>query len=137
MKNALLGLALVVGTTIAFVSPVPGQDGAPPQDGKGGGKGKGGFGRGGGKAPAEPAGPMPKLPDGHPDMQGFWTPPAITDIEPAQGRGGRGGGAPKAAPAPPANPNLAATGFGAGGGGNRIVDPADGKVPYKPEARAK
>ena len=88
MKNAVLGFALVVGTTIAFVSPVPGQDGAPPQDGKGGGKGggKGAFGRGGGKgAPAEPAGPMPKLPDGHPDMQGFWTPPAITDIEPAQG----------------------------------------------------
>src|SRR5579883_3585520 len=92
MKSALLGFALVIGTTIAFVSPVPGQDGAPPQEGKGGGKGKGGFGRGKG-APAQPAGPMPKLPDGHPDMQGFWTPPAITDIEPAVGRGGAKGGA--------------------------------------------
>jgi hypothetical protein len=136
MKNALLGFALVVGTTVALVSPVPGQDGAPPQDGKGGGKGKGGFGRGKG-APAEPAGPMPKLPDGHPDMQGFWTPPAITDIEPAQGRGGRGAGAAKGAPgggdaAKAPNP---ATGFG--GGGTRIIDPAEGKIPYKSEARAK
>jgi hypothetical protein len=79
---------------------------------------------------------MGKLPDGHPDMQGFWTPPAITDIEPAPPRAGRGGAkaAPKAAPV---NPALAATGFGGGGGGNRIIDPPDGKIPYKPEARAK
>jgi hypothetical protein len=146
MKNALLGFALALGTTIALVSPVPGQDGAPPQDGKGGGKGKGGFGRGKG-APAEPAGPMPKLPDGHPDMQGFWTPPAITDIEPAPARAGRGGGkgpgggdakgpGDAAKGGPPAGGGAAAFGFG-GGGGNRIVDPPDGKIPYKPEARAK
>ncbi|HLH44935.1 MAG TPA: hypothetical protein VKV74_18240 [Bryobacteraceae bacterium] len=144
MKSALLGFALVIGTTIAFVSPVPGQDGAPPQEGKGGGKGKGGFGRGKG-APAQPAGPMPKLPDGHPDMQGFWTPPAITDIEPAPARAGRGGGAaPGDAKGPagaakggaPAGGGAAAFGFGVGGG-NRIIDPPDGKIPYKPEARAK
>jgi hypothetical protein len=158
MKNALLGFALVVGTTVAFVAPVVGQapvpgQGTPPQDGKG--KGKGGFGRGGGRgAPAEPAGPMAKLPDGHPDMQGFWTPPAITDIEPAAPRGGRGGGGGGAKGAPgggaPAGgaPAVArggggpggaaaAAGFGRGGGGNRIIDPPDGKIPYKPEARAK
>src|SRR5215472_10006803 len=123
-RNVLLGFALAVGTSVALLTPIPssGQDGAPPQDGKAGGKGggKGGFGRGGGKgAPAPPAGPMPRLPDGHPDMQGFWTPPAITDIEPAAGRGGGGRGAGKGAPggaapapAPPVNPNLAATGFG-------------------------
>src|SRR5580658_6830311 len=109
MKNSLSGFALVVATAIAFVSPVAAQ-------------------RGGGRAPAPPAGPMPRLPDGHPDMQGFWNPPAITDIEPAQGRGGGparagGGGVP---------------GFGGfAGAGNRIIDPADGKIPYKPEARAK
>jgi len=117
MKHAFLSLALVVGTGIAFLAPMPGSG----QD-----SGKGGFGRGGGKgAPQPPAGPMPRLPDGHPDMQGFWTPPAITDIEPAPGRGGRGGGGAAKGPDP-------ATGFG--GGGTRIVDPSDGKIPYKPEA---
>ncbi len=131
MKNVVLGFVLVVGMTVAFVAPLPGQG-----PGRGGGRG----------APAEPAGPMPKLPDGHPNMQGFWTPPAITDIEPAQGRGGRGGGPPgrggpggpppEGPPPAPVNPNLAASGFGVGGG-IRIVDPADGKIPYKPEARAK
>ncbi len=103
MKNLLLGFALVVGTTIAF-----GQRGAP----------------------APPAGPIGRLPDGHPDMQGFWNPPAITDIEPAPARGGRGGG--------PARGGAPIPGFGGfAGAGNRIIDPADGKIPYKPEARAK
>jgi len=137
MKNVVLGLALAVGTTVVFVAPLAAQEAPPaPQDGRGG---RGGFGRGGGRgAPAEPAGPMPKLPDGHPDMQGFWTPPAITDIEPAPGRGGARGGPPGGAPpaGPPPNPALAASGFGFGGG-IRIIDPADGKIPYKPEARAK
>ncbi|SRR5579884_930495 len=130
MKNALFGFALVTATAIAFLAPVPGsgQDGAPA-GGRGGGRG--GFGRGGGKgAPQEPAGPMPRLPDGHPDMQGFWSPPAITDIEPAVGRGGAKGGAKGGGKAIP--------GFGGfAGAGNRIIDPPDGKIPYTPEARAK
>jgi hypothetical protein len=135
MKNLLLGFALVVGTAIAF-----GQDGAPaPPDGRGGGRGAGrGAGRGG--PPAPPVGPMGKLPDGHPDMQGFWNPPAITDIEPAQGRGGRGGGPARGGGAPGGPPAGAAAvaGFGGfAGAGNRIIDPPDGKIPYKPEARAK
>jgi len=152
--KTLFGIALVFGTALALVA----QPQAPPE-GRGGG-GRGGLGRGGGRgAPQPPAGPMPKLPDGHPDMQGFWTPPAITDIEPAPPRGGRGGGgargggAPGGAPGgpppaagpeggargggPPGGAGLAATGFGFGGGGNRIIDPADGHIPYKPEARAK
>src|ERR1035438_2315537 len=102
MKDFVLGFAVVMGTTIAFVAPLAGQDApAAPAEGRGGGRAGGrGAGRGGG-APAPPAGPIGRLPDGHPDMQGFWNPPAITDIEPAQGRGGgrgagRGGGAPGA-----------------------------------------
>src|SRR5579872_1600191 len=136
MKNAILGFALVLGTAAIYVAPLAAQDGGPaPAEGRGGGRG---LGRGGRGAPAEPAGPMPKLPDGHPDMEGFWTPPAITDIEPAPARGGRGGarGGPPPAARGPVNPGLAASGFG-GGGGIRIIDPADGKIPYKPEARAK
>jgi hypothetical protein len=149
MKKLVLGFALLVGTTIAFVPALPGQDGAPatPAEGRGGGR----AGRGGGRgaAPAPPAGPIGRLPDGHPDMQGFWNPPAITDIEPAQGRGGRGGGAPGGAGrggggAPGGGPPGGGAGGGAiagfggfAGAGNRIIDPPDGKIPYKPEARAK
>jgi hypothetical protein len=130
MKNVVFAIALA-GTTVAFVAQLAGQD-APPAP-QGGGRG-GGFGRGGGKGPPPPpAGPMPRLPDGHPNMQGFWNPPAITDIEPPPPRAGRG---PARAPAAPANPAAAAAGFG-GGGGMRIIDPPDGKIPYKPEARAK
>lgn len=114
MKNSLLKFTLLAGTAIALLSPLAAQD-----------AGRGG--RGGGRAPAPPAGPMPRLPDGHPDMQGFWNPPAITDIEPTPGRG-RG----------PARAGGGIPGFGGfAGAGNRIIDPADGKIPYKPEARAK
>jgi hypothetical protein len=150
MKNLAPGFAFAMGTIIVSVPVLPGQatpgqqEGAPaPQEGRGAGRGAG---RGGGRgAAAVPAGPMPRLPDGHPDMQGFWTPPAITDIEPAPARGGgargggggaaRGGGAPGGPPA--AGGAAAAAGFGLGGGGNRIIDPPDGKVPYKPEARTR
>src|SRR5579863_8159894 len=110
MKNSLLGFALVVGTAIALAAPLAAQ-------------------RGRGGPPAPPAGPMPRLPDGHPDMQGFWNPPAITNIEPAPARGGGG-------PARGGGGGIAGFG-GFAGAGNRIIDPPDGKIPYKPEARAK
>jgi hypothetical protein len=115
---------LIVGLGLVFVATVFAQE-APPAA-RGGGRG----------APAPPAGPIGRLPDGHPDIQGFWTPPAITDIEPAQGRGGRGGGGAPGRGAPAGGGGAAAAGFGAGGG-IRIIDPPDGKIPYKPEARAK
>lgn len=111
MKNVVLGFALVAGMTIALAPPLVAQ------------------GRGRGGPPPAPAGPMPRLPDGHPDMQGFWNPPAITDIEPAPARAGRAGGGGGGGAIP---------GFGGNAGaGNRIIDPPDGKIPYKPEARAK
>jgi hypothetical protein len=123
-KIVVSGFALVLAMGIAFAqAPAPDTNGAPvvPQQGRGAGPGAGG-GRGAGRgAPAPPAGPMPRLPDGHPDMQGFWNPPAITDIEPGPARGGGRAGAAR----------------GGGAGGNRIIDPPDGKIPYKPEARAK
>jgi len=119
IKTLVLGIAIVAGTSMALAQP------------PGGGRGRG--------APPPPAGPIGRLPDGHPDMQGFWTPPAITDIEPAAGRGGRGGGrgpAPGGPPpaAAPARGGFAATGFG---GPGATIETPDGKIPYKPEARAK
>src|SRR6202000_2754846 len=138
MKRLILGFAVVVGATIAVVPQLPGQEAPAAPQGAGRGRGAG---RG---APPEPAGPMPRSPDGHPDMEGFWNPPAITDIEPPQGRGGRGAGGPARGAAardggrPGGGPGGGAPGFG-GFGGNpiRIIDPPDGKIPYKPEARAK
>ena len=109
MKNALMVALTCVIAVAVFLAPIPGigQDG-PPAAAKEGGKG--GFGGGGkGKAPAPPAGPMPRTPDGHPDFTGYWNGPAITDIN-APGRGGAPG---------------------------TIVDPPDGKIPYRPEAAAK
>src|SRR5215471_9648496 len=96
--KTLFGIVLVFGTTLALVAQETPQ--APPEGRGGGGRGGRGGGRG---APTAPAGAMPRLPDGHPDMQGFWTPPAITDIEPPPPNAGRGG-----------------KGFG---GAQRIVDP--------------
>lgn len=162
MKKTLMMMTTVAtAVAVGLLMPLPGtgQDG-PPAGKDGGGKGGRGGGKGGrgGGAPQPPAGPMPKLPDGHPDMQGFWNPPAITDIEPAAARGGggrggpaggaaRGGGAPGGPPGGPAaagGPGGAPAargggGFGGfgGGGGNRIIDPADGHIPYTEAARAK
>ena len=67
--------------------------------------------------PVVKGGPVPRLPDGKPDMQGYWAArfnQAIYDIEDH----------PVARPAIPA-------------GKGAIVDPPGGKIPYKPEAAAK
>src|ERR1700760_3053475 len=66
--------------------------------------------------PEVKGGPVPRLPDGKPDLQGVWLVRAIGNsmsmisVEAATGRGARKG---------------------------VITDPADGKIPYQPWARQK
>jgi hypothetical protein len=67
--------------------------------------------------PVVKGGPVKRLPDGKPDMTGYWAPrfnQAIFDIE----------NHPQRQPGVPP-------------GKGAIVDPPDGKIPYKPEAAAK
>jgi hypothetical protein len=66
-------------------------------------------GKGKGGPPPPPAGPFTRTPDGHPDMQGYWN--------------GQFGGA--------------AVNIETGKQKGPIVDPADGKIPWQPAARAK
>ena len=109
MKNGLFVLAVAAGVGIAFLLPMPGHSQDEPKAApKGDFKGKGGFGKGKG-GPVVPAGPMPRLPDGHPDMQGYWNGPAVTNVQ-QPGRGGAPG---------------------------TIVDPPDGKIPFTPAEAAR
>src|SRR5262252_2148129 len=113
MKNSyrlltiVLGLAvvLILGQVLFGQAPAPGGGAAPGQ-----GPGGGGFGRGGGRggAPAAPAGPVVRTPDGKPDMTGYWMSATKTNIN--NGRGGI------------INPETGA---------------ADGKIPYNAEWEAK
>ena len=121
MWDRVLGCVVAVVAAFAlFLAPLPSAGQAPA--GKGGkGKAKGG---GGGfnpfdkygpywQPPLEKGTPMPRTPDGHPDMSGFWGPrfnQAIFEIQnrPAGVRGGANKGA--------------------------IVDPPDGRIPYQPWA---
>ncbi|HEY1335970.1 MAG TPA: hypothetical protein VGF59_00605 [Bryobacteraceae bacterium] len=92
----------------------------PPRGGRGG---RGGGAPAGGEfgpyyqAPMVKGGPVARTPDGHPDMQGYWTPrfyQAVFDIEDH----------------PVARPGI-------GPGKGAIVDPPDGKIPYQPWAAEK
>src|SRR5499427_9621041 len=113
MKNSyrlltiVLGLAvvLILGQVLFGQAPAPGGGAAPGQ-----GPGGGGFGRGGGRggAPAAPAGPVVRTPDGKHDMTGYWMSATKTNIN--NGRGGI------------INPDTGA---------------ADGKIPYNAEWEAK
>lgn len=72
--------------------------------------------RGPRRNPTAKAGPVPRMADGKPDMQGFWNAQAIAaafDIEEHPGT------------------------FGIMGGKSIIVDPPDGKIPYQPWALAR
>ncbi len=61
--------------------------------------------------------PVPRLPDGKPDMHGYWAPRFNQAIFEVQNH-------------PTAKPGIAP-------GRGAIVDPPDGMIPYKPEAAAK
>jgi hypothetical protein len=79
--------------------------------------GRGGGGRGGGaaEAPAVAPGPIPRMPDGRPDLRGTFS--------------GMGAGLTHTVIL-----EEHASGFGIRGGKSLIIDPADGKIPYQPWA---
>ena len=107
-----LGVALVATLTVgdAFAQGAP-----PPPAGRGAGAaGQAGPGGGRGRGAAE-AGPIRRLPDGKPDLSGFFT---------SNGRGANYG--------LEAHPNL---GLMPGGQGI-VVDPPDGKLPMQEWAKA-
>jgi hypothetical protein len=100
-SNSIVTLALVLGMLVwiqaisAYQAPAgqgnapaagAGQGGAAPAAGaqRGGGGGRGGGGRGAGQA-AVPAGPVPRLPNGKPDLSGLWANPYTANMA---GRGG-------------------------------------------------
>src|SRR6185369_2656670 len=79
----VLGLAMVLILGQVLFGQAPAGGGAAPGQGPGGGGGRGG-GRGG--APAAPAGPVVRTPDGKPDFTGYWMSATKTNIN--NGRGG-------------------------------------------------
>jgi hypothetical protein len=91
MKNSYRLLTIVFGLAVVLIlgqvlfgqAPAAGGGAAPGQ-----GPGGGGFGRGGGRggAPAAPAGPVVRTPDGKPDFTGYWMSATKTNIN--NGRGG-------------------------------------------------
>jgi hypothetical protein len=94
--------AAIIGVMLGF-APLAGQGGNPA--------------KGGGKKAAPKAGPVRRMPDGKPDMQGYWqTRNFFTafDLETHE----------KAEFQVPAGKGV-------------VVDPADGKIPYQPWAMAK
>ena len=67
-------------------------------------------------APKSPAAQLPRLADGHPDLQGIWRNASIVAAFNVEGQ---------------------TAGDNGPGGPSVIADPPDGKLPYLPAARAK
>lgn len=119
MGRVQLGSGFALGAALAALVLVPmtGAAQAPARRGGGGGGPAGGEFGPYYQAPLVKGGPMPRTPDGHPDMSGYWTSrfkQAVFDVEDH----------PKPRP-------------GVGPGKGAIVDPPDGKIPYQPWAAAK
>jgi hypothetical protein len=98
--RSILAAGAVAGMIALASLPLAGQEG----------------GRGGRNArPAVPGGPVPRTPDGKPDLRGKWEAPPLF------------------------NSNIIEehpAGFGIQAGKSLVVDPADGKLPYQPWALA-
>jgi hypothetical protein len=100
MRNRYVALSLMIAlVALVTVGQILAGQQAPAQGGAaaggggrgqapGGGGGRGGGGRGarGGGEPAEPAGPVVRMPDGKPDFTGYWSGATKTNIN--NGRGG-------------------------------------------------
>src|SRR5580698_6336369 len=115
------GLIFVVAWLLWATVPLTAQPPAPPQGAgapPGGGRGDGGAPAFFGGPPHKPGGPVQHLPDGRPDMQGFWN------------SGNNGGAVFELQNHPDGRRPF----FGPGKGA--IVDPVDGFIPYTAEARA-
>ena len=127
-KRSLTWIAgMVAVSTVLWLAPSslfgqeppvqPGGPGGP--EGRGGGRGgRPGFGGRRGRAPLPPAGPVKRMPDGKPDMQGYWN-------------ATNNGGAVFEVQKHPRRLQSLPAGQGA------IVDPPDGLIPYTPEYAAK
>jgi hypothetical protein len=112
---ALAGVVALTSISISAEGQNRGQ-GAGPGQGQPQGEGRGG--RGGAPAAAAPAGPIPRTADGKPDLRGRWS------------------GAGRVGFTHSALIEEHEGGFGISAGRSLIIDPPDGKIPYKPEALA-
>jgi hypothetical protein len=115
-KTLNLMVATVTAAALIMFAPIPGASQQKGGKGKGGPPGAEQYGPYY-AAPAKPGEPVGRTPDGQPDMQGFWTPRFNQAIFEVQDH-------------PTAQPGI-------GPGKGAIVDPPDGRIPYKPEAAAK
>ncbi len=80
--TSIASAAVIAGGLLFLpLKPVHGQDAGGKGGPKAGAAAKGGGGgRGGGRGDNAPTGPTPRMPDGHPDLSGFWQRPYTPDM---------------------------------------------------------
>jgi hypothetical protein len=104
MRLKVVG-AMVTASALAILSVATIPAAGPQQET---GTGRGGRGR-------APAAPIPRTPDGKPDLRGHWNAPPLFNSNILEEHSG---------------------GFGIQAGKSVIIDPPDGKIPYQPSALA-